>query len=142
MKLKFRQILSDGSFHYWGYLSKDTFVAPKKNASPHSDLFTGLYDENSDPIYRHDILADGDNYNSLVIWNQENNFEEGTGFSLLEFYPKGRYDRSHTMSAYTGASLKRGDLYHDRGFLMGGKYKLKKYFKTLSFDPQDLYIDL
>lgn len=126
--LKFRQRLY-GGFCYWSFPS----AGPIKNSSEIliSDPFTGLYSESGDEIYEYDILARGDNYNSLIIWNQYGNYEEGTGFVLAELYSKGRYDRFHSTTAYTNGIVKVGNVYDNWNLLRGGKLKLSKYVDPL-----------
>lgn len=69
--------------------------------------FLGLFDTRSNAeIYAGDIVRQGDNYPSVIEWNQKDEMGEGTGWVLHEYYPRSgpnadEYDRHHTTSGYT-----------------------------------------
>ena len=52
-------------------------------------------------LYEGDIVANGDNYNSVIEWQCNSDQDEFIGFCLHEIYPKGEPDRFHCMFAYT-----------------------------------------
>ena len=80
--------------------------------------FTGLKDKNGKEIYEGDIVSAGDNYPSVVQWDNEE-----AKFQLWEKYPrKGRYadkyDLFHEMTAYTdGLGEVIGNIYENSSLL-------------------------
>ena len=73
--------------------------------------YTGLKDKNGKEIYENDIVNYGDNFPSLVIWD-EFAVGETPGFWLEE---RGNYDRPrfHTMTAYTNPIEVIGNIYEN-----------------------------
>lgn len=61
-ELKFRQRLSDDTWHYWGFIQDGRFVSPVLNsetyqdAIKHSQQFTELIDKNKNEVWVGDIV--------------------------------------------------------------------------------------
>lgn len=73
--------------------------------------YTGLKDKNGKEIYEGDIVNYGDNFSSLVIWD-EFAVRETPGFWLEERGDYG-YLRFHTMTAYTNPIEILGNIYEN-----------------------------
>jgi len=74
-----------------------------------------LYDKNRKEIYENDIIDMGDNYNSLVLWDNKE-----AKFALLEFYPKGDYNRYHDMGYLNYKPRVVGNVYDNKNLLKEG----------------------
>jgi len=77
--------------------------------------YTGINDENGVEIYEGDIVTAGDNYPSIVEWN-----DTEAKFELFEKYPRtgkyaDKYDRYHEMTSYTnGLGKVIGNIYESK----------------------------
>jgi len=111
MPIKYREAIfaePDNTFvgwNYWGWIDGE-WQEIESNAPENSYPFIGLKDENGVEAYEGDIVTAGDNYPSVIEWNQKDEMIEGTGFCLHEYYPRrGRYaekhDRYHTLTYQT-----------------------------------------
>jgi len=80
--------------------------------------FTGLKDDKGVEIFDGDILYKyGDNYNGVIEWAKEDEWIEGTGWFIHEYYPKrGKFkepDRYHTTSAYSSPKIVIGNIFEN-----------------------------
>jgi len=107
-----------------GHILEDTFehgvcdMHYYLQGEPKYDLmqYTGLKDSKGQEIYEGDILYKyGDNYNGVIEWADEDEWIEGTGWFIHEYYPKkGKNkepDRYHTTSAYTSPKIVIGNIF-------------------------------
>jgi len=63
--------------------------------------YIGLSSEQGTEAYEGDIVTAGDNYPSIIEWQNNPDQDEFVGFCLHEVYPNGECDRWHMIFAYT-----------------------------------------